>query len=60
MIDEDSDWISFHAAVAYVETTLQCHQEKAASLVRQAVNDLELGVERLISARLPDFQSKCA
>jgi hypothetical protein len=42
MIDEDSDWISFHAAVAYVEATLQCYHEKAASLVRQAANDLKL------------------
>src|SRR5271168_2873888 len=42
MIDEESDWISIDAAVAYVEATLQCYREKAASLVRQAVDDLKL------------------
>lgn len=42
MTEEDPDWISFHAAVAYAEATLQCYQEKAASLVRHAVNDRKL------------------
>jgi len=42
MIDEGSDWISFGDAVAYVEATQQCHQEKAVELVRQAANNLKL------------------
>jgi|SRR5208282_2205942 len=42
MIDEDSDWISFEDAVAYVEATQQCHREKAVELVRQPASDLKL------------------
>jgi hypothetical protein len=42
MIDEDSDWISFEDAVAYVEATQQCHREKAVELVWQAASDLKL------------------
>ena len=42
MINEDSDWISRDAAVAYVEATLQCYREKALELVRQAVNNLKV------------------
>jgi hypothetical protein len=42
MLDEDSDWISLDAAVAYVEATQQCHREKAVDFVRQAVNNLKL------------------
>ena len=42
MIDEDSDWISFEDAVAYVEATQQCYREKAVELVRQAAENLKL------------------
>jgi hypothetical protein len=42
MIDEDSDWISLDAAVAYVEATQQCYREKAVDLLRQAANNLKL------------------
>jgi hypothetical protein len=42
MIDEDSDWISFAAAVAHVEATQQCYREKAIDLVRQAADNLKL------------------
>ncbi|MGO8976562.1 MAG: hypothetical protein ACLQNV_23930 [Steroidobacteraceae bacterium] len=42
MIDEDSDWISIDAAVAYVEETLHCYREKARELVRKAVNNLKV------------------
>jgi hypothetical protein len=42
MIDEDSDWISFDAAVAHVEATQQCYREKAIDLVRQAADNLKL------------------
>ena len=42
MINEDSDWISRDAAVAYVEATLNCYREKALELVRKAVNNLKV------------------
>jgi hypothetical protein len=42
MIDEESDWLSVDAAVALVETTLQCYREKAVDLVQQAVNNLKV------------------
>ncbi len=42
MIDEDSDWISRDAAVAYVQATLHCYREKALELVRKAVNNLKV------------------
>lgn len=42
MIDEESDWLSVDAAVALVETTLQCYRGKAVDLVRQAVNNLKV------------------
>jgi hypothetical protein len=42
MIDEDPDWIPFHAAVTYVEATLQCYRERAAELVVQAADNLTL------------------
>ncbi len=42
MNDEDSDWISRDAAVAYVEATLHCYREKALELVRKAVNNLKV------------------
>lgn len=42
MIDEESDWLSVDAAVALVETTLQCYREKAVDLVQQAVKNLKV------------------
>jgi len=42
MIDEDSDWISRDAAVAYVQATLHCYREKAFELVWKAVNNLKV------------------
>jgi hypothetical protein len=42
MIDEVSDWIPHPAAVALVETTLQCYREKAVDLIRQAVKNLKV------------------
>jgi hypothetical protein len=42
MIDEESNWLSVDAAVALVETTLQCYRERAVDLVRQAVNNLKV------------------
>jgi hypothetical protein len=42
MSDEHPDWIPLEDAVTYVEATQQCYREKAADLVRQAVDNLKL------------------
>jgi len=42
MIDDGSDWMSFHDAVAYVEATQKCYQQRAIDLLRLAANDLKL------------------
>ena len=42
MIDEDSDWMSFHEAVTYVEVTLHCYRGMARQLLRKAVNNMKV------------------
>jgi len=42
MIDDCSDWMSFHDAVAYVEATQQCYENLAIELLRQAAHGLKI------------------
>ena len=51
MIDEDSDWMSFHEAVTYVEVTLHCYRGMARQLLRKAVNNMKVKLERLLRRR---------
>ena len=38
MIDDCSDWMSFHDALAHVEATQKCYEELASRLLKQAAD----------------------
>jgi hypothetical protein len=42
VIDDCSDWMSFHDALAHVETTQKCYQELAIKLLLQATDNLKI------------------
>lgn len=42
VIDECSDWMSFHDAVAYVEARQQCYEDLAIELLRRAAHGLKI------------------
>jgi hypothetical protein len=42
MIDDCSDWMSFHDALAHVEATQKCYQELAIRLLQQAADSLKI------------------
>jgi hypothetical protein len=42
LIDDCSDWMSFHDALAHVEATQKCYQEAAIRLLQQAADSLEI------------------
>jgi hypothetical protein len=42
VIDDCSDWMSFHDAVAHVEARQQCYEDLAIELLRQAAHGLKI------------------
>ncbi len=42
MIDDCSDWMSFHDALAHVEATQKCYQALAIRLLQQAADNLKI------------------
>jgi hypothetical protein len=42
VIDDCSEWMSFHDALAHVEATQKCYQELAIRLLQQAADSLKI------------------
>jgi hypothetical protein len=50
MIDDRSEWISFHDALAHVEATQKCYEALAIKLLQQAADGQKIRSRTILSS----------